>query len=760
MTGFRRQAVVHLFVACATAGTYAAADDPDNAGIRAQKRLVALRIAEPIAIDGALTEPAWARADVATDFYQQEPVEGALTTEPSEVRFLYDDEALYIGGMFHDSDPRGGITNELKRDFSPRDGDLITVVLDTFNDRRNSFAFMINPAGAQRDSQSYDDGRQNNSNWDGVWWVKTASVSGGWTMEMKIPFRTLRFSDAREQVWGMNVFRLIRRKNEVTLWTPVPRQFNQFKVSYAGTLEGIRDVQRGRNLQIKPFVTASGTSERTGARAWDADGGADLKYGIGSALALDLTYRTDFSQIEADEQQINLTRFSLFFPEKREFFLENQGAFRIGDQDSGGQSGGARRDLLPFFSRRIGLAPDGQPLPIVGGARLTGKTGPYSLGLLNIQSGAERDIFGNNFTAVRVGRELGGSSVAAFYLGREGGASEGSNRVAGAETHLKFRRTVDVYALAMRSTTTGLGDGTAARVSASVDETLYRAVLAYTNISERFRDDLGFVPRGNIALTTWDAARHIRPRGSSTWLRSITFGGTGEVFQDSQHLELQSRTLRAYTEHIYADGGTFTLDGRWNYERLHEPFKIRAGLFIPPGEYRFRQIEPSFTSNRSRALSGSFKYTGGEFYGGTLQGFDGGLRVRVNERLATSLNYAHNRVELPQGAFNAEIARMRVDFSFTTQMFLNAFVQYNSASRHGSPTSGTGSSTARLAICTSSTTTCGKQGSRRNAQWPSSTRCCCHSDAVMTAAATLRDPARRTGRRGILGEAVSFAHLR
>lgn len=681
MPRVRRELIALILAAVGWADPGAAAADIDYAAIRAQKHVAALRIEEPIEVDGVLQEPAWECADAATDFYQQEPQEGALTTEPSEIRFLYDDDALYVGGTFYDSDPRGGITNELKRDFAARDGDLITVVLDTFKDERNSFAFMINPAGAQRDSQSYDDGRQINTNWDGVWWVKTARFPGGWTMEMKIPFRTLRFPGGEEQMWGMNVFRLIRRKNETTLWSPVPRQFNQFKVSYAGTLSGVGDVKPGRNLTVKPFVTATSRFAEGIAGRWDADGGADLKYGIGPALSLDLTYRTDFSQLEADEQQINLTRFSLFFPERREFFLENQGAFRIGDQDSSGQTAGARRDLLPFFSRRIGLAPDGRPLPLVGGARLTGKAGPYNLGLLDIQSGAAHDIAGSNFTAMRVGREVGpASSVAGFYLGREG-ASAGNNRVAGGEAHFNFRRSIDVYGLIMRSTTTGVGSGTAARVSATVAETSYSGELAYTNISDRFRDDLGFVPRRNIALTAWDGARHFRARDRSSWFRSLSLGAAGEVFQNSDHRVVESRSIRAYTEHVYADGSTLRVDGGTNYERLSQPFEVSKGVFIGAGEYRFRQIVPTFASDRSRALSGSFKYTGGEFYGGTLHGFENAVRIRVSDRLAASLTYGHNRVALPEGRFTADLARGRVDYSFNTQMFLSALVQYRSATR-------------------------------------------------------------------------------
>ena len=688
----RKHLPILLSLMCAPAVAFA---QIDYAAVRAERRLEALRTDRAIDVDGRLDESAWEQAQAATDFYQQQPNDGTLTTERSEVRILYDLDALYVGGRFFDSDPRGGITNELKRDFSARDGDLITIVLDTFHDQRSSFGFMINPAGAQRDSQAYDDGRQNNQNWDGVWWIKTARFDKGWTMEMKIPFKTLRFTDVDAQVWGLQVMRLIRRKNEITMWSPVPRQFTQFKVSYAGLLTGIRGIHPGRNLRVKPFMTAQASNLRmpTVNRKWDADGGVDVKYGLGTALTLDATYRTDFSQVEADDQQINLTRFSLFFPEKREFFLENQGAFRIGDQDSGGQGGGAgtsgglaaqRRDLLPFFSRRIGLSENGDQVPIIGGARLSGKQGNYSLGFLNIQTEELGTQPRDNYTAIRVARDFGvTSAVSAFYLGRESTGEHRFNRVGGGEIHLNFKRTIDVNGFLMGSAAPDGVNGLAGRAAVTVSENRYSAVAAYTNISPEFRNDLGFVPRGNIGLINWDFAKNFRPRKTYRWIRQYAVGTDGATVQTSGHDALLSRRLSVYTTEDFATGGAFRTDVSWNYELLTEPFEVsrRHGIFLPPGEYRFNQIVPAVTTDRSRALSGTFKYTGGEFYSGTISGFEGGVRLRVSEHLAGSIDYSRSGVELPQGDFTTEVRRFRIDYSFTTRMFLNALIQYNSAAR-------------------------------------------------------------------------------
>lgn len=649
----------------------AARAQTDEAAIRASRRLQPLRITEAIVIDGRLNEPAWALAEVGRDFYQQDPDAGALSSEPSEIRFLYDDKALYWAGTFFDSDPRGPIVNELKRDFDGRNGDIVSLSLDTFGDL-TAYNFSVNGAGALRDTQSHEDGRVFNGNWDGVWTARTSRFEGGWTVEAMIPFTTMRFPEAEEQDWGMNVFRLIRRKNESTFWSPQPRQFFNYKISYGGRLTGLRDIRPGRNLQIKPFFTGASSNLTLPSldRRWDADAGIDAKYGIGTALALDLTVHTDFSQVEADEQQINLTRFSLFFPEKREFFLENQGSFRIGDLSG--------RTLIPFFSRRIGLSDTGQPIPILGGARLTGRQGDYTLGLLNIQTERFDGRPADNFTTMRAARNFGGSSLGGFYLGREASGLSGHNRVAGGDVHLN-RQTMDFFGFAMRSDTAGAPGGTAGRAAFSVSERAYSADVAYTNISPGFRNDLGFISRGDIGLLAWDAARHFRSTRPRSLVRVLSFGMLGERFENSEHTSLNSRRLRAYSNQGFADGGGLNTNVDWNYERLTQPFEVSRGVMIPPGEYHFTQALGGYSSNASNAVSFSADVTAGEFYSGTIRGVSGSVRWRLNANLAASTGVEINDVSLPEGAFDTQLARFRIDYSLNTRMFLNSFVQYNSA---------------------------------------------------------------------------------
>jgi hypothetical protein len=688
-----------LPIVCLSGDTFARVVDDDAEAIRAAKRVTAVRINEQIIIDGRLDEHAWATATAAIDFSQQQPDEGRPSTEPSEIRFLYDERTLYVGGIFHDSEVEDGlIINELKRDFTGKDGDVVALVLDTFLDRRNAVTFLTNPGGAISDAQSHDDGRQINRDWNGIWFVRTGRVADGWTMEMAIPFKTLRFPERDTQVWGLNVSRIIRRKNEITTWSPVPRQFTELKVSYAGVLDGIRDVRPGRNLRVKPYVTATGWQASPGggvSASTDGrgDGGIDLKYGRGG-LTWDLTYRSDFSQVEADEQQINLTRVSLFFPEKREFFLENQGAFRVGDQGASGSNGG--HDLVPFFSRRIGLSDRGQPVPVRLGGRVTGKQGAYSVGVLLMSTdpasggngdnevdgdvgGAERAA--ENYVAARVSREIGrGHSIGASYFGHESGTR--SNRVGELDVHLSLRRTMDVDAFVLRSETPGArGSQWAGRAALNWSESRQGTRVAYTRTGEGYQNDLGFMSRENAAVVTWEHEWDFRPRAIRRWIRAFTIGGEGEFVGDSAHDRLLSRLVRHDYSVEFPDGGRASVDLDWTYEFLTEPFEIGRGVVLGPGAYEFSQVTAGYNSDRSRWLSGSVGVTSGDFWSGDIAGVEVASRVRMNEHVAVSAALERNHVEIPEGDFQTTLARVRLDSSLSTRMFLNALVQYNSTTR-------------------------------------------------------------------------------
>jgi hypothetical protein len=657
-----------------------------------QKRAQATRIERGrITIDGQLSEGEWQSTPVADHFVQQQPAEGAPVSDAhrSEIRFLYDEEHLYIGARFHEDEPSRLVVNELKRDFNARAGDLFVVVLDTFLDKLNAYNFQTNPGCAIRDSQSYDDGRTINANWDGAWTCRSTIDEHGWTVEEAIPFKQLRFPRSELQVWGLQVFRLIRHSNEQTVWNPVPRQFNQFKTSYAGVLEGIRGVTPGRNIRLKPFAIGEARHLQQ-VDSTRFDGGLDAKIGIGTNLVLDATVRTDFSQVETDAQQINLTRFSLFFPEKREFFLENQGAFQIGPPAS------SSSNLVPFFSRTIGLSDTGTPIPVVGGGRLTGKVGRTSVAMLNMQTEQEVRTGGlaplpaANVTVLRLGREFfRNSSAGVFYLGKERGA--GYNRLFGADTRLNPTREWQVDGMIMRSEKNGIGEGLAWRAGTQVDRGLTQYTLSYTSLGDTFRDELGFVPRQGVDILTTNLMRRVRPTRMARRIREIRPQLPMSRFTRGRINPATGRPIGVETALIsptvqveMADASVAEFAATWDEELLVAAFRpqgIAPGQSIAPGRYQFINYVASYDAQVARRFAPGFQFRGGEFYNGSRTGFSLGGRMRLSEKLATSLTYSRDVVTLPATRFTTGLAVARIDASFSTRMFLSAFIQYNSVTR-------------------------------------------------------------------------------
>ena len=649
----------------------------DLEAVRATKRAVAVRVATPIVVDGSLDDEAWALAEPTGDFFQQFPDEFAPATERSEVRFLYDDENLYIGAMLYDREPDKLIIDSLKRDFSNFQSDSFLLVFDTFLDHRTGYGFNTNAAGAQRDVQATDNGRRNDANWDGVWISRSRVLENGWSTEIVVPFKTLRFPSGDEQTWGLNMQRVIRRKNEYATWSPVPRQFSHYSVSYAGLLTGITGVKsRSSDLRITPFTTASATNRSTGAGRWKGkgDGGADLKWGVTSSLLLDASYRTDFSQVEADEQQINLTRFSLFFPEKRQFFLESPASFQVGM----GSVEAERRDLVPFFSRRIGLSASGQPIPVIGGLRLTGRAAGNGIGVLSMQTDSFEGQPGANFTLARVRRDVTSrASIGGFYFGRETTDSRSFNRVTGADLRFVPRPTLEIEAFAMRSATdTGTGDW-AGRTSLRMDTNAHRARLGLVHIGDAFRDDLGFVPRRGIGTVFGTYERLLRPANKSSRVREHTFGVNVDATSNDRYDQSLTRVGSLTYGLGLRDGATLNASVNSTYERLDAPFAVGRNLPVQAGRHAFENVSMDYRSNQSSWLSGNVSLQTGEFWTGTQRIATGGVRVRLNEHVATSASLTRTNIDLPQGTFAATLARFRLDWSFTPKMFLNAFVQYN-----------------------------------------------------------------------------------
>lgn len=671
-----------------------AGQEPATNGPGITKRARAVQIPRGrIVIDGKLDEAEWRQAIPADGFVQQQPLEGAPATSEhrSEIRFLYDADNLYVGAALHEDEPERLVTNELKRDFAaPRDGDLYIILLDTFHDRLNAYNFQTNPGCALRDSQSYDDGRTVNANWDGVWFCRSSIGEGMWYVEEAIPFKQLRFPQRDDQLWGLQIFRLIRHSNEATIWNPTPRQFNQFKSSYEGVLEGIRGVRPARNIRVKPFVTGQ-RRQTSGLNTGDGDGGVDVKIGLGTGLVLDGTYRTDFSQVETDAQQVNLTRFSLFFPEKREFFLENQGAFQIGPPAA------SNSNLVPFFSRTIGLSDTGTPIPIVGGLRLTGKVGRNSLGLLNMQTQEEvranglSNLPAANFTVLRYAREfLTNSTAGVFFLNKARGPT--SNRLAGADLRFYPTRALNIDGMFIQSDKTGVGAGAAWRGGAQYTSGLSQYTLQYTSLGDAFQDDLGFIPRQGVDILNAGVLRRLRPKAVAPTIREVRLElPYGRYIRDGLDpttgaaIGVETQTVSPAVTVEFSDASTVLFSVLNDEEALTTPFRpqgIPAGSVIPAARYHFNSGAVSYTGSNARRLAFTGEYRFGEYYNGTRTGFTAGGRLRLSAKLATTLSVSHDVIDLPEGlTFNTNLASLRVDASFSTRMFLNAFMQYNSVTR-------------------------------------------------------------------------------
>ncbi|MGI9627751.1 MAG: DUF5916 domain-containing protein [Longimicrobiales bacterium] len=640
-------------------------------------------------IDGILDDEAWALAPVIDQFTQQKPMAGRPSTERTEVRLLFDDEHLYIGAELYDASGSTPIIPTLQRDPNTRDVDAVGISLDTFHDGKNSFAFFINPGGAVRDAQTSDDGRVSNADWEAIYDLKTTVHDQGWTLEMAIPWSTLRFEGGLdEQVWGLNLLRRIRRKNEDATWAPMDRQWPLYTVSRAGRLEGIRGIQPGRNLFVKPYALAG---EPSGTLLTSADaeleGGVDLKYGITPGLTLDLTYNTDFSQVEVDQQQVNLTRFSLFFPEKREFFLENAGIFQFGDQGTFRQRNGATsRDFTLFHSRRIGLTPTGTPLPILGGGRVSGAVGPLSVGLLNLQTQSEADFDAENFTVARIRGEVApGLDIGGIFTNRSAGSGgPGEAQSYGADLNLQAlggSLLVQSYLAGTRGTASDgseIGTGMAGRVSGAWRDPFWEVVGMYRHFDDDFEPQTGFVRRRGIRHGYGTIGIH--PRVAVPGIQEINPYVETHYFAD-QTGRLETREVALGLDVDLADGGMMQVGMKDLYERVVEPFTV-SGASVPAGAYDFTELSAQYQASGARPLSGRVNVTGGGYFGGSRFSVGANVLGRVGYRVLLNLSVQHNRIDLPdQPVVTADVFGAKLDGFFSTRLLTTAFVQYNQATR-------------------------------------------------------------------------------
>ncbi len=662
-------------------------------GAGARRELVAIAAAAPPRIDGSLDDALWRSAAPATDFVQAEPREGAPASVRTEAWVAFDGATLFVAAYMHDSASAAPVVNDIRKDFQEADQDDFEVLLDTFGDRRNGYVFITNAEGAKADRQVANEGREINTSWDATWTVATRRVADGWTAEMAIPFRALRFGGGTTQRWGVNFSRRVRRRNEIDFWSPVPRSYTLARVSRAGDLVGLTTGGAGRDLRVKPYVAARALRDpASAAPVRTGDVGADLKYGLTSGLTLDLTVNPDFAQVEADEQQVNLTQFSQFFPEKREFFLENSGVFYVGDAARNNRVSLAPtpdEDLLLFFSRRIGLAADGSPTPIPAGVRLTGTVAGVGVGALSMQTRGSGAAGAANYSVVRLRRNLfAGSDVGVIGMSREAVGRGGDyNRVYGGDANFRLFGRVDWNSYLVGSAAPGAGRGQyAARSSVNYEGNFTHFKGGALEIGEGFRDDLGYYRRTDTRKWLLDFG--IRPR--LAWMREHGVREmhphvTWNYYEGPRDGRILAKNLHTGYTMFLNDGGFFELSANPRYERTARPFRLyRSVSPLPAGGYAWNEWQLKGATDASRALSLDFTGIVGGLWSGTQRSVRSTVTYRPTYRLrvAGGISRTDARQDVPRDErFVATLYTGRASYSFTTRMFVDALTQYDPATR-------------------------------------------------------------------------------
>lgn len=640
-------------------------------------------------MDGVIgDEDLWQTAEPVTGFTQTTPLDGAPATQKTEVRIGFFENMLYVGVDLYDDNPSLLITADSRRDASLDASDSFRFILDTFADGQNGFVFGTNAAGVEYDAQyagssegggssmrmSGGSGGGLNTNWDASWDVVSRVSATGWSAEFAIPFSSLRYPQGADQAWRVNFQRTIRRNNETAFWAPLERQFNLTRVTHAGVLTGLV-VPEARNLKILPYALYGANhdySQPNPETKTSADFGLDLKYSITAGLTLDATYNTDFAQVEVDEQQINLDRFSLFFPEKRPFFLENAGLFSVGEQG----------EAEMFFSRRIGIGEDGSTVPILAGARLTGSLGEYKIGLLEMQTEkVGNTLQANNFGVIRLKREFQNrTSFGVLFTNRQGTGSlstgEDYNRVGAVDGKVGIGDygTISGF-LAQSATPDRDGNALAGQLSTSYSSEKYQVSLAYTEVAEDFNPEVGFLRRSDyrklstsifapIRIKERFNLHELRPHATyRTYWRRDGFKQTGYLHVDN-HWEFKS----GYEIHT----------GRnWTYEGVSTAFEIAEGVTVPVGDYAHGEMAWVFMMPQKNRVRLQLNVNHGGFFGGERVAMVPSLSARTGDKLTAEFTVGHNRVKLPGGDFITNLARVRVSYSFTPRMYVQALGQYN-----------------------------------------------------------------------------------
>jgi len=637
--------------------------------------------AKPPKIDGHLSDPIWKTAARITNFTQLEPHEGEPATEQTEVFLGYDGDNLYIGARCHDAQPKKIVTTTLTRDSDMGYDDTLQILVDTYHTGRSGYVFTTNSGGVQVDGLVRNEGEQVDLDWDGIWSVESKRDAEGWTTEIIIPWRTLRFPNKQEQVWGFNVEREVAHKQERSFWKPVGHSwYARYKLSEAGTLVGLQGAKPGGRFHIAPYVIAGAEQPQGGSTSSVTHAGGDIKVNLASDLVADVTIKTDFSETEADEQDVNLTRNPLLFPEKRAFFLEGANLFYFGQRPDPEHTS----EYFLFFSRQIGLTPDGRAsIPILGGVKLTGHEGSYDVGALSLQTesvhkpdgyGGTVDEPQTTWSALRVKRDLGnGSTFGVIGLSKD--ATGDQNRVGGADWDITLNQNLRTGGYVAKSSTPGI-DGKDYAGSADLywDSRNWRFHSEYTQIGQGFNDELGFITRTGVRFFRTDNYWILWP---DKVFKQAWFVYDLDYITDLATGQLQTRINHGKFSAYFRDSSGIAYKYYDELEVLTEPLEIKKGLFIPSGSYHFGHHFLGYQSDYTKPFGWAGRLAWGDYYDGhILQSFLF-LTYRPLPGLFTAVTYQQTKVHLKEGDFTSDIALGEVTYAFSNRLSTRLWVQWD-----------------------------------------------------------------------------------
>jgi hypothetical protein len=686
-----------LVIAICSCGSMASAQTGGNTPTHGRRSIAARSIDTPPTIDGRLDEDAWKQAPVATGFVQKEPAEGQPATETTEVRILYTPTTLYIGVMCVDSNPAGIRGSERRRDSDLSGDDTITVVLDTFHDHRNAFQFRTNSLGTEYDALISDEGKTVNISWDERWDVASAVTDKGWSVEFAIPFKSVRVEDpggaGGKITFGLDVERDIRRKNEIDIWNDWHRGFLLENVSMSGHITGLENIETGLRLRVKPYFLGGFSQAvdrlrpapaapvfRTVTKDASNIGIEDMKIRITPSLTADLTYRTDFAQSDVDAIQVNLDRFPIFFPEKREFFQEGSGIFDIGTASRGTTS-----TLRLFHSRTIGLTPrDRRPVDIIGGGRITGKLGGFSVGLLNVQTqdfqSDRESIPASNYSVARVRRDIfSRSTVGAFMLNREKGGTGDYNRVYGTDAIFTFAKHFTADGFFSKSDQPGKATY-AWSSNAKWDSDFFLLGLEYLSIDPNFRDDMSYLRRSDYHRLGPQIA--FRPRPKIPWVRQVEISGAWDYQMNASNTVV--RRIDKYAIQIFfQDGGLFrTIPFDYEFDRVEKAFEVVPGVVVPAHPYQWNVYVLRYQSSPKRRywanIDMSHRYG---YYKGNMVKLQTDHNFKINPQSSVEASYEVDIASIPGGDFTQHALNLTANYALNNQWLTSTTVLWDNIQR-------------------------------------------------------------------------------